>query len=834
MATHPRCPLLATGLALTIGLTGALTSGSAALAASPAAAAAGSVRSHGTTNSADLTPPTIVRLAPGALGEWEVVFHGRPNTGVIRVGEDGAFAGRFGKTGADGTLVSTIPRGLVGTIRIVTEDGSGQSRPLQIPVPTSDADRVSPEPRDITVTPTAAGFRLSGASGLDVVNVFGQATGALRFPLGTVPVTDGRFAVEVPASLAGRTIGVGAQLAGWRTAVTQVRVPDDGRGGPSTPNVRIIAPSKGVTVLAGDADPGTTIVIRTTDGDRDLTTSRDGSWSGEVTNDNGGVRLLARDASGAFSPEVTVPLGAAHVSDPSGAAVVRDGADVRITGAASGDRVGLTGTGRTEVSAPIIDGTFTVTVPAATLGTRVSIASHAGSSTSGALTVTIPDATSVGAPSVSRTIATATGKLVLIGTATGAVSVSATIDGSHYVFARVSEGRFSVELPSEVIGRSIGLTGIGDDGSRSATTTTTLELPSESAEVGAPVASRFFEHVDGTRSFRPVPSGDEPEVVWLMDGRRQVVRAALVERGSSVVTVWDIAAEAANEEYTIVAFDGAHRSAPVVVPGQLSVDGIANSNRYTPGPRTFTGTATPGSVIVARDAGAGELFRTTVGASRSASGTWSAVAELAKPDGYDVSFTQTTPTGGVSVMEHVAFVAEADTRPFAVTSHTNGQTYTAGKNTFTGTATAGSLVTAKNQWGTPMGSAKTNATGTWTFDRDLGPTADYTVTFTTDSGQNPLTLHLNGPKSNAPFAVTSHTNGQTYTAGKNTFTGTATAGSLVTAKNQWGTPMGSAKTNATGTWTFDRDLGPTADYTVTFTTDSGQNPLTLHLNGPKR
>ncbi len=173
--------------------------------------------------------------------------------------------------------------------------------------------------------------------------------------------------------------------------------------------------------------------------------------------------------------------------------------------------------------------------------------------------------------------------------------------------------------------------------------------------------------------------------------------------------------------------------------------------------------------------------------------------------------------------------------PLSITSHVNEQFYEAGVTTFRGTAPIGSTVTARNQWGTPMGAANA-ADGTWAFNRNLGPTtAGYLITFTaTPQVGTPqvVTLKLNYENVVA-FRVTSPTDNSTYTEGTTTFRGTAAPNAAIAATNQWGTPMGATTASLQGDWAFDRYLGPTsAGYDITFVATKNGNvqEQTIHLD----
>ncbi|MGY3263174.1 hypothetical protein ACVJ1F_002324 [Frigoribacterium sp. 2355] len=184
--------------------------------------------------------------------------------------------------------------------------------------------------------------------------------------------------------------------------------------------------------------------------------------------------------------------------------------------------------------------------------------------------------------------------------------------------------------------------------------------------------------------------------------------------------------------------------------------------------------------------------------------------------------TQTSGSDVQTIAHSVNRVA-ADL-PLHITSHENDQFYDAGETTFRGTAPIGSTVAAKNQWGTPMGTAIASD-GTWAFNRNLGPTtAGYLITFTaTPRVGTPqvVTLKLNYATVVA-FQVTSPVHNSTYTEGTTTFRGTAAPNAEIVATNQWGTIMGNTTASLQGTWSFNRYLGPTsAGYDIRFVATKG-------------
>ena len=244
----------------------------------------------------------------------------------------------------------------------------------------------------------------------------------------------------------------------------------------------------------------------------------------------------------------------------------------------------------------------------------------------------------------------------------------------------------------------------------------------------------------------------------------------------------------------------------------------------------FTGTGEPGATIRV-----GYGPNSTIGtATVQDDGSWTLTPTAGLALGTsDLLVTQTAGTDVQTIHHEVVRVPA--TIPFAVTSHVDGQSYAQGITTFSGTGTTGSTVEARNQWGTLMGKATVGANGTWSFDRNLGPTtAGYDITFTqtTPTGDtSTASLHLVYTGVLA-LEITKPADGSTYTPGVTTFEGRAAPNAVVTATNQWGTRMGRAVTGLDGTWRFDRNLGPTANYEITFVAskDGKTQSTVLHLS----
>ncbi|KTR11745.1 hypothetical protein [Curtobacterium luteum] len=261
-----------------------------------------------------------------------------------------------------------------------------------------------------------------------------------------------------------------------------------------------------------------------------------------------------------------------------------------------------------------------------------------------------------------------------------------------------------------------------------------------------------------------------------------------------------------------------------------------SSHEYTPMAETvLSGTATPYATVKI------ETIRGTqireVKADKN--GNWSFRRAYGPSNVYTFIATQTRFDGTTSRSAEFIMSPVGAFRALAVTSHTDGGTYTRGENTFRGTATPDAMVRITNQWGRQVASAQANVNGAWSATGNLGPTADYTLTFTqtAPNGQQDSVQLALSPELAAyeDAALTSPTNNSTYRPGAVTFTGTGSEGTEIVAKNQWGTMIGAATVGANGQWAFERNLGPTADYQITFTAKRGTdgNTFSVNVNSPE-
>ncbi|MGL3198024.1 MULTISPECIES: hypothetical protein [Curtobacterium] len=273
------------------------------------------------------------------------------------------------------------------------------------------------------------------------------------------------------------------------------------------------------------------------------------------------------------------------------------------------------------------------------------------------------------------------------------------------------------------------------------------------------------------------------------------------------------------------------------IPARAVTIDEPSSHEYTPlVETTLTGTATP-YASVKIETKYGKEIRVL---KADKNGNWSFNREYGPSSVYTFIATQTRVDGTTSQSGAFVMSPIGAFRPLTVTSHEDGGTYTSGENTFRGTATPDAMVRITNQWGRVIASTQASpVSGAWEAKGKLGPTAPYTLTFTQtapDEQKDMVTMDLSSDmQAYEDAALTSPSNNSTYKPGVTTFTGTGSEGTNIVAKNQWGTLMGQATVDANGRWAFDRNVGPSADYQITFTATRGTdgNTFTVNLNSPK-
>lgn len=377
--------------------------------------------------------------------------------------------------------------------------------------------------------------------------------------------------------------------------------------------------------------------------------------------------------------------------------------------------------------------------------------------------------------------------------------------GATIADAALNPTGYAAKIPQEHIGSTVYVVGRAADGTPSPRIPVALDQLPTDETAATPSLRSVFVHPNGR--VQVVGEHDDAPGLWILDGDRVVGFVARGDAGWSY-TINETATGKQLEMANLV-FDGrdfAGLSERIPLPRLLQVEGLTDTNTYTPGARTFSGSAEAGATITATDQDGEELFETKVTGARAGVGTWKADAALTSRDGYELTFTQTTADGRTSIMRNIGFsAAETSVVPATVTT----KSVTAGvSNHFTGTATPGATIRVLNPSGTQIvpGTHDVATDGTWSFDRVVSKGAakfEFVIEQTVDgSATKSHTFSLAASAVRAATVVT-----KSVTAGiSNHITGTATPGATFRVLNPSGTQIvpGTHEVAADGTWSFDR------------------------------
>ncbi|QSB24076.1 hypothetical protein [Curtobacterium sp. 24E2] len=373
----------------------------------------------------------------------------------------------------------------------------------------------------------------------------------------------------------------------------------------------------------------------------------------------------------------------------------------------------------------------------------------------------------------------------------------------------VVEERFVTVVPQKYLGTTVEVVAIAADGSESKPSSAELQPLPVDEDVAMPALKEVIVHPNG--KIQLIGEREKSPGVQVLDGDRVVASFQRDQNGWS----FTIGPEYTGQQLDLVNldFDGqryAATSERLALPRLLAVDGLAEENTYVPGEREFRGLAEAGATVVAKDKDGTELFRAQAKQTRSGVAEWTAKADLSSRNGYDVTFTQTTADGRVSVMKNISFTPQSEeVQPLEpVTVHT--ETITPGVvNKFAGTATPNASIRVLNAWGTQIvpGTITADAEGTWSFERVVSKgatTFDFAIEQTSDGRSETSRLfRLQAAPSVREVSVTT----TSVSAGTvNTFRGTATPNASIRVLNAWGTQIvpGTITADAEGTWTFER------------------------------
>ncbi len=189
-------------------------------------------------------------------------------------------------------------------------------------------------------------------------------------------------------------------------------------------------------------------------------------------------------------------------------------------------------------------------------------------------------------------------------------------------------------------------------------------------------------------------------------------------------------------------------------PDDLTLTTFASGDFFTPGPQTFSGTATPGATVILNPFGFEPRFAAhdiTTTASL-ATGAWEIRRGLSDTVYREVAVRQDpTDSGTVNRIEHVTLAPTGWVGPAAdLVLQSPGTTFTPGVQTFTGTATPGTTVTlypfGDDRYAEINTTTTANAVGSWRITRPLGNQAfPIVITQTPQDGRTNRITHTMTP-----------------------------------------------------------------------------------------
>lgn len=249
-----------------------------------------------------------------------------------------------------------------------------------------------------------------------------------------------------------------------------------------------------------------------------------------------------------------------------------------------------------------------------------------------------------------------------------------------------------------------------------------------------------------------------------------------------------------------------------------TLDNLADGDTFTPGVVRFEGTGTPGARITLTPA-----VGDPVGADVDADGTWRTSRYLGN-GAYTFTLTHVA-AGGQNTIENIRLYSDqVAAGPLTVTAPGADDGHDQpGFVTFRGTGTTWSTISITDGTSAAPTTATVQYDGSWTAQRWVG-TAPVTFVVTStraETANGEVEVGFNQGSTEAEFAVTSHTDGGTFTPGPVTISGTATTGDTVTLTANGLAPL-QAQADWKGRWSVDRWLGNGfVTFTVTHTPSVG-------------
>ncbi|WP_324291577.1 adventurous gliding motility protein AgmC [Corallococcus sp. BB11-1] len=627
----------------------------------------------------------------------------------------------------------------------------------------------------------------------------------------------------------------------------------------TVPTVAITAPANGSTTtnpnvtVTGTAANATSVTV-TFQGTNygPFAVDASGNWSGALPGPlaNGTYTVTATSTDGtntstAATSTFTVngPLPTVAISTPANGSTINT-PNVTVTGTATNATsvmltfnsasygpaaVDAAGNWSYALPGPLADGSYTVTA--------VSMDAAGNTSTPATSTFNL-DATAptvaISTPANGSTVGTST--VTVVGTSTGATSVTVTFEGTNYgPFPVDASGNWSGALPGPLAAGSYTVTAVSTDAagntSTTATSTFTVDLTAPTVAITTPVNNTSV----GTSTVTVTGTSTNATSVTLTFDNASHGPVTVDAAGN-----WSYALPGplAEGTYTVtaVSVNGAGTpSAPATsiftvdltaptVAISTPVDGaVLNSSTVT-----VTGTST-GATSVTLTYGSTTYSSIPV----DASGNWTYTLPVSFTEGsYTVTAVSTDAAGNTSTQDDTTFTVDLTPPTVAITAPATGTVINTNTVAVTGTSVGAASVTLTFD-GVDYGSIPVDAAGNWTFTPPVTLTDGTTYSATAvavDAAGNtstPATTTFTVDLTPPTVAITTPVNGSTIGTDTVTVTGTSTSATSVTVTFQ-GTNYGPIAVDASGNWSqaLPGSL-PDGTYTVTATSTDGTSTSTV-------
>lgn len=577
----------------------------------------------------------------------------------------------------------------------------------------------------------------------------------------------GNWSFIPPVALANNTqVSVVARDAAGNTSPSASVVVDA-----VAPNAPTVQPSNGV-LLTGSAEAGSTVILTGPGGVviGQTNAGPDGVWTFSPTTplQHGAlVSVSARDAAGNTGAPTSVTIDA--VAPPAPTINATNGALLQGT-AEAGSTLTLTANGNTLATLTVdASGTWRYT-PTTTLAndTPVSVVSRDAAGNLSASASTRVDSLAPSTPEISASNGTE-----LSGTSEPGSTVRLSVGGLQIALVTTDANGNWHFTPTTPLADNVQVTAIAVDaaGNQSGPATVTVDDAVPDLPIVAPSNGSLLSGTAEPGSTITIRINGQPDV--------QVTADPITGAWSSTFSP----ALANDTSVSVTATDATNNvSAPaiIVIDSQPpAVPTIQASNGTL-----LTGTAEAGSTVILTGPGGVPIGTTTA----NANGSWSLNPGTPLANGTVVTVVARDAASNISPSATTTIDNIAPTAPTIITS--NG-------TVLSGSAEANSTVILTGPGGLQIGTTTANGSGAWTFAPSPALANGVVVTAVArDAAGNSSSSVSTTVDAVAPAAPTIQpSNGSLLS-------GTAEAGSTVTLTGAGGTPIGTAITNASGSWDF--------------------------------